>query len=418
MNQVKLKEAMEHINITDEMQTDILKNVRSKQRSKQSRPADSSLHESPLHSARRNSMTNWKKTVSAAAAALVAVGIISIPVQAGIRYLIRERMESLPEEEVKTISEMMEQQDMQEGDADKFSRSYTETELTRKAELFKAYQNGTFPEGELLRVTGKAQADQDILCYNETNSFFYLPEREMTDEELLQIIDFNYKRDFALEQSAEVHKLHAEQKKEQEQLQSQVAESGGIDESKAIETAKSWMHSLFSLSTDGMEENCYLEEELFEVPTYCVTFSIQSNCYYYFWVNTLDGSLMQVSQSQASWLDLDSSIVKERAEEQAQEAFAATKSFLEEKLGISEAYKEIHCFYYLSEGAVPGRSFHFYFIMEDGSAYHLSVLGANNEVNTFTQTTKESYQETLKRTENDTSHTIVTVDVADYYTAN
>jgi len=391
MNRTKLKEAMEHINITEEMQADILKNIRA-------------------YSSSTLRRTNVKKAISIAALTLSAVGIISIPVQAGIRYLIKERMENLPKDEIGAISEMMEVQDLGGDDADGFSRDYTGTELARKAELFKAYQNGTFPEGELLRITDGSQITQDMLCYNETNSFFYLPDRELTDEELLQIIDFNYKRDYALEQTQEVRELRAEQEKEQEALKSQISSQDGIDEAKAVENVKSWMNSLFSLSTDGMEQNCYIEDSLFEVPAYCITFSIQSNCYYYFWVNTLDGSLMQLNVSQAQWLDDEESIVREKDREQAENAFSAAKSFLEEKLNIHEDYRRIHCFYYLLDGTDPGKLFQFYFIREDGSAYHLSLRGTDCELTSFRLTDQEDYRETMEETEKEGKKSVVTID--------
>jgi len=40
--------------------------------------------------------------------------------------------------------------------------------------------------------------------YARDTGCFYLPERALTDEELLQILDFNSKRDFALEQNPNV----------------------------------------------------------------------------------------------------------------------------------------------------------------------------------------------------------------------
>ncbi len=401
----KIKKAIEHINITEEMQTDILKNLRN--RTSLSTEGITSGHSQTTHKKSLNIKTG--KILSMAAAALLVIGIISVPVQAGIRHLIRERMESLPEEEISAISEMLPAQDMSEGDADKFSRSYTQDELSRKAELFKAYQNGTFPERELLRITDEAQRAQDMLCYNETNSLFYLPDRELTDEELLQIIDFNYKRDYALEQSPEAMEVHAEQEKEQKQLEHQISESDGIEETEAIEAVRGWMDSFFSLSTEGMEQNCYLEDSYFEVPVYCITFSIQSNCYYYFYVNSLDGSLMQVSVSLAKWLDDETTISKENAGEQAENAFTAAKSFLEEKLDIHEDYQEVHCFYYLKDGVTPGKLFWLYFFREDGSAYRLSLRGTDCALTDFCLTDQENYYETLERAKSDSGRTIVEV---------
>ena len=52
--------------------------------------------------------------------------------------------------------------------------------------------------------------DSDQLVYARDTGCFYLPERALTDEELLQILDFNSKRDFALEQNPNVQQQRQE----------------------------------------------------------------------------------------------------------------------------------------------------------------------------------------------------------------
>ena len=95
--------------------------------------------------------------------------------------------------------------------ADRFNREYTKEEENRKEALRKEYENGRFPEGTLTLVKSAGQAvDSDQLVYARDTSCFYLPERALTDEELLQILDFNSKRDFALEQNLNVQQQRQE----------------------------------------------------------------------------------------------------------------------------------------------------------------------------------------------------------------
>ena len=43
--------------------------------------------------------------------------------------------------------------------------------------------------------------DENKLVFCDNESMFILPDQELTDEELLQIIDFLYKRDYSLQEA-------------------------------------------------------------------------------------------------------------------------------------------------------------------------------------------------------------------------
>ena len=99
----------------------------------------------------------------------------------------------------------------------------------------------------------------------------------------LQIIDFNYKRDYSLTLDPQVQSEIAMQEKEQEEIKARIEkQQNSISETEAASIAQKWMDSLFGISTDGMEETIYLDKDSFDIPTYHVTYDIQSNCYYYF----------------------------------------------------------------------------------------------------------------------------------------
>lgn len=379
MNSTNIKETMDQINIPEDMQKKIIKN----------------LCKQTVDGKYRYKYTakNFKKKLLTAAAFLLIIGTVSIPVQAGIRYLVKQRMESVPKEEIKAILEI---QQSQTASADSFSREYTQAERDRMAELFRAYQNGTFPEGELLMLETDAKIPKDTLCYGKDTGRFYFPDRSLTDEELLQIIDFNYKRDYSLALDPEVQAARDEQEKEQEAIKSKIQTQGSISESEAIEIAQKWMTSFFGTSTDGMEETIYLDDGRFDVPIYHITYDIQSNCYYYFSISTIDGAIMSLDVSFASWLDAP--VVSEtQAKTQIFENYQTAQSFLREQMGIYEDFANVYCLYLTESGNVISRDFAYYFVTADQKVYEVSFICNTNEFSCYTQTSYESLQQTLER---------------------
>lgn len=147
-----------------------------------------------------------------AAAFMLVFGAVSIPSYAAISNLVRARMEAIPRAEVVATADMIQGQQIH---ADQFSREYTKEERSRMNVLRQEYENGMFPENTLTLVENESQVpDGNTLIYAKDTGCFYLPDRELTDEELLQILDFNAARDYALEQSPEVQKSKEEAKAE------------------------------------------------------------------------------------------------------------------------------------------------------------------------------------------------------------
>ena len=191
----------------------------------------------------------WRGKRMAAAVGIVVLGCAAaIPVKAFVTSLVQERMQHIPGEEIKEVESVM---DSQEVNADSYSREYTQTEKERYGNLYRAYLQGTFPQGELRQEQTQKKETADSLYYARDTSTFCLPERELTDEELLQIIEFETKRDYVLSERTEPADITAEEK----QAREQIAESGGITEEKAIALGTEWLHNLYGVSEKGMELN-------------------------------------------------------------------------------------------------------------------------------------------------------------------
>ncbi|MCM1263203.1 MAG: hypothetical protein NC313_10825 [Butyrivibrio sp.] len=236
MDGLELKEVMEQIHISPKMQEEIIMNVKKQMK----------------HGKKK--AWNIKKIAAAAASFVLAIGIISIllpsPAQAMVSSFVKARMESIPKEKVQETLDMIRAQDAV---ADGFSRVYSENEEERSHELWQAYENGTFPEKEIIQVDSIDAVIEGELCYVNVTGDFYLPEREMTDEELLEIIDLQHKMKYAVEQSPAAMEARAEMEMEEEQLNKIIQESGGISAEEAIEIAQAQMELELGDKAEGKE---------------------------------------------------------------------------------------------------------------------------------------------------------------------
>ncbi len=341
--------------------------------------------------------TGIVRAAAAVAVCVLAVGILSVPVRAVVISLVRERMESLPEEEVAQIAEQIQNQ---QAEANSSTREYTEGEKTRRGELYAQYMNGLFPTGELTMVDSEGEAKEHEFCFLTTTGVFYLPvDRELTDEEILQKIDFERKQDYALqEQRAE--ELAKREAAEREQVKEVVA-SGGITEEQAVETATGYLQQVFGLDGSGMELNHYYNESDVEpvivADTYCVNWSDYGNYrYYYFHINASDGTLRSLSYSH----DIQEAEAVRPTVSEAPGKIADIKrqarDFLEEKLKIRGSYKEVKSYYRVNvTDETVSRLVDVLFVGEDGASY-LVACRWNGEADDFSVTTKEDYEKQLR----------------------
>lgn len=107
-----------------------------------------------------------------------------------------QRMEAMSYDERIAYVHELQSTDIQ---ADSYNRDLTEKEKKRLDILKKEYSlYGKFPTSELLRLANNKWVVSNKLCFVSTTSTFYFPDRQMNDEELLQLIDFYYKRDYSI----------------------------------------------------------------------------------------------------------------------------------------------------------------------------------------------------------------------------
>lgn len=134
----------------------------------------------------------------AAVFAVCVLGVSSLTAYAAVNAY-QEYMKKMPPDEIGARFEAV-----QEGqkEADTFSRALSDDESTKLMELGAAYEAGTaFPAESMTLFAGDTTTFSALeveLAYDFVNCVFYLPERELTEEELLQIVDVWGKANYSL----------------------------------------------------------------------------------------------------------------------------------------------------------------------------------------------------------------------------
>lgn len=279
MNRLKLKETMDQIHMKEEMQKEIIMKVK--------RQTDRrAFGKKRLHQA------------AAAAAAFVLIAGAVIPSQAAIRYFVKDRLENIPKQELEAVNQMVQGQNNAE--ADSFSREYSKEEIKRMQQMQEAYQNGRFPQQTITFTDSVGQIPDDSLSYDPDTGFLYLPDRTLTDEELLQIIDFNYTRDYAVSQGTAAQEARKEWEEKEEGLKAKVQKEGWITEKEALQAAEEYLQTEFGLSAEGMIADVFLDEPKTGLFIYHVSYQTEDDISIYAYgidLNAEDGSLVDTSDA-------------------------------------------------------------------------------------------------------------------------
>lgn len=141
----------------------------------------------------------WLSTNKVAGFALfvLMLSVISISSYAAVN-LFRDRMSAMPEKVRQDYNNDVQKSSLE---ADAYSRKLTHSEEERMIKLRKQYEKeGRFPEKEIKQFKDNEGMVEDGLYFVVEESKFYLPDRIMSEEELLEIIDLQEKRDYSVQQ--------------------------------------------------------------------------------------------------------------------------------------------------------------------------------------------------------------------------
>lgn len=180
-------------------------------------------------------------------AAVIALCVVSLSLSIGAGAAINlyiQRMNSLNEEEMLTYNSEVQNTDKE---ADSFSRQLSKLERDKMLEFREEYETeGRFPTKEILKVQKKSEVVHGELCFYVENSTFYLPKQELTDDELLQIIDFMEKRDYSVRKKNSVSELPS-------------SENEKVSEDEAVEFAKKILADVYNLDITYADEEIEFE---------------------------------------------------------------------------------------------------------------------------------------------------------------
>ena len=180
-------------------------------------------------------------------AAVIALCVVSLSLSIGAGAAINlyiQRMNSLNEEEMLTYNSEVQNTDKE---ADSFSRQLSKLERDKMLEFREEYETeGRFPTKEILKVQKKSEVVHGELCFCVENSTFYLPKQELTDDQLLQIIDFMEKRDYSVRKKNSVSELPS-------------SENEKVSEDEAVEFAKKILADVYNLDITYADEEIEFE---------------------------------------------------------------------------------------------------------------------------------------------------------------
>lgn len=144
----------------------------------------------------RNIRIRYAGQIAVAAIAAVVLVFGSGTVYAAVS-LYQAYMDKMSEEE---ITERYEAVQIGTKDADSFSRQLSEEERTRLESLRLAYKAGErFPETGLTLIDSADRVENsDAVYYDYVACIFYLPEKALSDEQLLEIVDVWEKANYSL----------------------------------------------------------------------------------------------------------------------------------------------------------------------------------------------------------------------------
>lgn len=108
------------------------------------------------------------------------------------------RMLKLSEEETQRL---LDNADKVKKEGWQTSRTMTEAEKERLNLLEKQYMEDVLiPQCSLVVVNDRSEIIKEKVCFYPNDNYFNFPEREMTDDELLQIVDYRMTTDYVLRQ--------------------------------------------------------------------------------------------------------------------------------------------------------------------------------------------------------------------------
>ncbi|MDE6435291.1 MAG: hypothetical protein K2L07_13795 [Lachnospiraceae bacterium] len=323
---------------------------------------------------------------------IAAILVLYIPTSAAIDY-VQKRMSKISENDREMYEELVSNA-VPGTEEITYSRELSEAEKQQYKDLWKKYEeSGLFPTGEIEIVDTAGEHDGNSLLYEIPTRIIYLPERTLTEEEWLQIIDFYHKEDYSLQQSDSAKQA----REEQEKAENASPGEDMISEDMAVNIASDYMERMFAADPEAMEKEIdYSEDYGIEGSgTYQIVFYENDTTSYVVDIHAQDGTLsdMYLQKEGTDFYEKPAPIDKEFFIENykgAKELFVNIFGSDLEIAGITCEYKEDEA------GNVPHGNVLYYVEMPDGAAYRFYY---NVEQDIFWMVLNYPYYRTEKQLE-------------------
>lgn len=132
-------------------------------------------------------------------AALAIIMLVSAGIVGNSGSYLDVRMGQMSDTEIAEYNEMVQKAKV---DADTYTREFTPEERRRMDELKLRYvSEGGYPAGSLRLLNTVSEWDGNTPAFAMFTSTFCVPDRELRDEELLEFMEFIYKREHSVEET-------------------------------------------------------------------------------------------------------------------------------------------------------------------------------------------------------------------------
>ncbi len=188
---------------------------------------------------------------------------------------VAKRLEEMPQEERDDYVYDIEN-DTGVTISEAWSRELTDDETLRLAKLETEYhEHNVFPAEEVKRVATLSAWDGKTVCYVDEDHLLHLPDAEMTDEQLLQFIDYTVKKNYVIEEEAESYF-----EEEGIETESPYVDVEGITEEELTELAYKELVKLFG---DGVADGWKTRVEAFKPSEANPEYGLSHDMYTIYW---------------------------------------------------------------------------------------------------------------------------------------
>lgn len=289
---------------------------------------------------------------------LLTVILLCTPVMAKVRESLKQWLSHMTQKEIK---ERYDSVSNSEGEAYLYSRELNWNERLRKDQLTSLYKKGErFPKGSIMILKQGEKANPDAVNYDEKYLTWYFPSRELTDEELLEMIDYDHKTDYSLGVINETGKITDDTK----------PVKAVITEEQALETVKNFIEAAYEVKPDP--ERMFVEENTsgyYEIKYSGLEVKEGYKQDFSIWISSQNGTFDNVFYDDRAY---NASCSQTGEFPNWQVWYEKGKAILSSITGGSAIKKSYYLVYYGGDNSkVSTKKIHYLFELENGDTYSM-----------------------------------------------